>query len=79
MIRAGRWRSGPIGGRRAGPRLLRARGRAGDGDRRDLLLGYLDAGSELAGGAALDAEAAEAAVAELGDELGLSPLETAQG
>ena len=45
----------------------------------NLLLGYLDAGSELAGGVALDAEAAEAAVAELGDELGLSPLETAQG
>ena len=37
----------------------------------NLLLGYLDAGSTLAGGVALDADAAEAAVAELGAELGL--------
>ena len=45
----------------------------------NLLLGYLDAGSTLAGGVALDADAAEAAVAEHGAKLGLTPLETAEG
>jgi N-methylhydantoinase A len=45
----------------------------------NLLLGYLDTGSELAGGLALDAGAAEGAVARLAGELGLSTLETAQG
>jgi len=45
----------------------------------NLLLGHLAGDSELAGGVALDAEAAERAVAELGRSLGLEPLETAAG
>ena len=45
----------------------------------DLLLGYLDPGSELAGGVALDADAARDAVERLGSQLGLDPLETAEG
>jgi N-methylhydantoinase A len=45
----------------------------------NLLLGRLAGGSELAGGVALDAGAAERAVAELGRSLGLDPLETAAG
>jgi len=45
----------------------------------NLLLGHLAGDSELAGGLALDAEAAERAVAELGRSLGLEPLETAAG
>ena len=45
----------------------------------DLLLGYLDASSELAGGVALNADAAEQAVAELARELELEPLDAAEG
>ncbi len=45
----------------------------------NLLLGHLAADSELAGGVALDAEAASAAVAELGRSLGLAPLQAAAG
>src|SRR5215218_3955802 len=45
----------------------------------NLLLGRLASDSELAGGVALDAEAAERAVAGLGRALGLDPLETAAG
>jgi N-methylhydantoinase A len=45
----------------------------------NLLLGNLAADSTLAGGVALDAEAAERAVGALGEELGLEPLETAAG
>jgi N-methylhydantoinase A len=45
----------------------------------NLVLGYLDSASSLAGGVALDADAARAAVARLGDELGLSESETAEG
>ena len=45
----------------------------------NLLLGRLAGGSQLAGGVALDAEAAERAIAGLADSLGLSPLETAAG
>ena len=45
----------------------------------NLLLGYLDADSALAGGVALDAEAASRAVGALGKELGLGELETAEG
>jgi N-methylhydantoinase A len=45
----------------------------------NLLLGHLAGDSQLAGGVALDAEAAERAVAELGRALGLSTLETASG
>jgi N-methylhydantoinase A len=44
-----------------------------------LMLGYLDATSTLAGGVALDAEAARDAVGRLAAELGLSELETAEG
>jgi N-methylhydantoinase A len=45
----------------------------------NLLLGILGSDSELAGGVALDAEAAERAVAALGRPLGLDPLQTAAG
>jgi N-methylhydantoinase A len=45
----------------------------------NLLLGRLAGDSELAGGVALDAEAAGRAVAELGRSLGLEPEETAAG
>ena len=45
----------------------------------NLLLGYLDSGSPLAGDVELDREAAEKAVAGLGDELGLSAEEAAAG
>src|SRR3954468_14042453 len=45
----------------------------------DLLLGYLDASSTLAGGVALDVDAARDAVAGLGSELDLETLEAAQG
>jgi N-methylhydantoinase A len=45
----------------------------------NLLLGHLAGDSELAGGVALDAEAAERAVAGLGRSLGLEPLQTAAG
>jgi N-methylhydantoinase A len=45
----------------------------------NLLLGYLAPDSPLAGGVALDDEAAEAAVAELADSLGLEPIEAAEG
>ncbi len=45
----------------------------------NLLLGKLAADSTLAGGVALDAEAAERAVGALAEELGLDPLDTAAG
>ena len=45
----------------------------------NLLLGYLDPGSPLAGGVELDTAAAERAVGGLGSELGLSLEETAAG
>jgi N-methylhydantoinase A len=45
----------------------------------NLVLGYLGAGSSLAGGVELDAEAAEASIAELAGELGLEPLAAAEG
>ncbi|HEY7151562.1 MAG TPA: hydantoinase/oxoprolinase family protein [Solirubrobacterales bacterium] len=45
----------------------------------DLLLGYLSPDSELAGGVALDAEAARRSVASLGEQLGLGEVETAEG
>ena len=45
----------------------------------NLLLGHLAADSRLAGGVALDAEAAAAAVSALADSLGLEPLEAAAG
>ncbi len=45
----------------------------------NLLLGRLAADSELAGGVTLDVEAARAAVRRLGDSLGLSETETAEG
>jgi N-methylhydantoinase A len=45
----------------------------------NLLLGHLGGGSELAGGVALDAEAAERAVGQLASSLGLDPLATAAG
>ena len=45
----------------------------------NLLLGYLDARSPLAGGVELDVDAAERAVGSLGSELGLSTIECAAG
>ncbi len=45
----------------------------------NLMLGYLAADSALAGGVALDDEAAGAAVGALAGELGLEPIETAEG
>jgi len=45
----------------------------------NLLLGYLDADSPLAGGVSLDREAAERAVVGLGESLGLSLEEAAAG
>src|SRR3954470_15532284 len=45
----------------------------------DLLLGYLDASSTLAGGVDLDVDAATAAVEWLASQLGLETLETAEG
>ena len=45
----------------------------------DLLLGRLAGDSQLAGGVALDAAAAERAIADLGRSLGLDTLETAAG
>jgi N-methylhydantoinase A len=45
----------------------------------NLLLGYLAPGSELAGGVSLDREAAQRSVGELGDELGIGEIETAEG
>jgi N-methylhydantoinase A len=45
----------------------------------NLLLGYLDASSTLAGGVDLDAEAAAGAVERLGTQLGLETLQTAEG
>ena len=45
----------------------------------NLLLGYLDASSTLAGGVDLDVGAATRAVEKLGSELGLDTLETAEG
>jgi N-methylhydantoinase A len=45
----------------------------------DLLLGYLDASSTLAGGVELQPDRARRAVRRLGDVLGLGELETAEG
>jgi len=45
----------------------------------NLLLGYLSADSALAGGVSLDSDAARAAVASLGESLGLGEVETAEG
>jgi N-methylhydantoinase A len=45
----------------------------------NLMLGVLSPDSTLAGGVALDAEAARVAVARLGESLGLGELETAEG
>jgi N-methylhydantoinase A len=45
----------------------------------DLLLGYLDASSILAGGVELELGRAREAMARLGDSLGLGALETAEG
>ncbi len=45
----------------------------------NLLLGYLDPSSELAGGVALDVGAAESAIERLGEALELEPLATAEG
>ena len=76
------------GALRVGPRSAGAQpgpacyGRGGDRPTvtdANLLLGYLDAGSELAGGVRLDPDAAEAAVAELARTLELTTIECAQG
>jgi N-methylhydantoinase A len=45
----------------------------------NLLLGYLSPESELAGGVALDEDAARRAITSLGETLGLGEIETAEG
>jgi len=45
----------------------------------NLLLGYLSSGSALAGGVALDLDAARRAIAELGESIGLDEIQTAEG
>jgi N-methylhydantoinase A len=45
----------------------------------NLLLGYLSADSDLAGGVALDVDAAHSAIASLGEQLGLDEVATAEG
>jgi N-methylhydantoinase A len=45
----------------------------------NLLLGYLSSDSDLAGGVELDVEAAQQAVASLGEGLGIGEIETAEG
>ena len=81
------WRD-PGGALRAGPRSAGAEpgpacyGRGGTDPTvtdANLLLGYLDASSTLAGGVELDVDAAREAVARLGTELGLDELEAAEG
>src|SRR3954451_14800925 len=81
------WRD-PGGALRVGPRSAGADpgpacyGRGGEEPTvtdANLLLGYLDADSPLAGGVALDREAAERAVVGLGESLGLSLEEAAAG
>jgi N-methylhydantoinase A len=76
------------GAMRVGPRSAGAEpgpacyGRGGTGATvtdANLLLGYLPPGGELAGGVALDAGAAERAMAGLGEQLGLDPIRTAEG
>jgi N-methylhydantoinase A len=76
------------GALRAGPRSAGAHpgpacyGRGGEEPTvtdANLLLGFLDDGSPLAGGVALDRRAAERAVGRLSGEVGLSPEETAAG
>ncbi|MDX6583616.1 MAG: N-methylhydantoinase [Solirubrobacterales bacterium] len=81
------WRDGG-GALRVGPRSAGAEpgpacyGRGGSEPTvtdANLLLGYLSSSSLLAGGVELDAEAAQRAIAALASELGLEPLETAEG
>jgi N-methylhydantoinase A len=81
------WRD-PGGALRVGPRSAGALpgpacyGRGGNEPTvtdANLMLGNLAADSNLAGGVALDAEAAERAVGVLAEDLGLGPLETAAG
>ena len=81
------WRD-PGGALRVGPRSAGADpgpacyGRGGEKPTvtdANLLLGYLDASSPLAGGVELDRDAAERAVAALGEELDLGVDETAAG
>ena len=81
------WRDGG-GALRVGPRSAGAEpgpacyGRGGEEPTvtdANLLLGYLDSDSPLAGGVALDRAAAEHAVGRLAGELGLEPLQCAAG
>jgi N-methylhydantoinase A len=81
------WRD-PGGALRVGPRSAGAEpgpacyGRGGTEPTvtdANLLLGYLDAESRLAGGVDLDVDAARSAVGGLGERLGLSERETAEG
>jgi N-methylhydantoinase A len=81
------WRD-PGGALRVGPRSAGAEpgpacyGRGGTEPTvtdANLLLGYLSADSDLAGGVALDVDAAQRAVASLGEQLGLDEVATAEG
>jgi N-methylhydantoinase A len=76
----GALRVGPhSAGAQPGPACYRRGGEEPTVTDANLLLGHLAADSRLAGGVALDAEAAEAAVAALARSLDLEPLQTAAG
>ena len=76
----GALRVGPrSAGAEPGPACYRRGGEKPTVTDANLLLGYLDASSELAGGVALDTAAAERAVGHLGRELGLDRVATAEG
>jgi N-methylhydantoinase A len=78
--RGGALRVGPrSAGARPGPACYGHGGNEPTVTDANLLLGYLGAGSALAGGVALDAEAAERALATLGRSLGMSAEDTAWG
>jgi N-methylhydantoinase A len=76
----GALRAGPrSAGARPGPAAYGQGGREPTVTDANVVLGLLGTGAPLAGGIALDADAALAAVGELGDALGLAPLDCAEG
>jgi N-methylhydantoinase A len=76
----GALRVGPrSAGARPGPACYGFGGREATVTDANLLLGHLAAGSQLAGGLKLDADAAEGALARLGESLGLDAHATALG
>ncbi len=78
--RGGALRVGPrSAGARPGPACYGHGGREPTVTDANLMLGYLDAHAQLAGGLRLGRDAAEAALARLGEPLGMTALETAAG